>query len=100
MKTFSQSRTPHAFTLIELAVVTTMIAVLVAMILPAFAKAKVGTHRFKCASNLKNIGLAFRIFATDNGDRFPQQLSFRKGEARNILTGDSRTNISWPSRMK
>ena len=30
--------------------------------------------RIKCVNNLKNVGLAFRIFATDNGDRFPGSL--------------------------
>jgi hypothetical protein len=45
--------------------------VLAGMLLPALAKAKSKAQSIKCVNNLKNVGLAFRIFATDHGDRFP-----------------------------
>ena len=45
--------------------------------------------RIHCVSNLKNVGLSFRIFATDNGDRFPPALMLSNGvdlAARDIVS--------------
>ena len=51
--------------------VVAILAVLSAMLLPALSKAKARAQRINSANNLKQIGLAMRQFALDNGDRFP-----------------------------
>jgi prepilin-type processing-associated H-X9-DG protein len=51
------------------------VSLLIAMILiPPTGVPKNKARRIKCTSNLKNVGLAFRIFATDNDGQFPDDL--------------------------
>jgi hypothetical protein len=59
-----------AFNLVELLVVIAVVVVMAGMLLLSRHR-PVKAERIKCVNNLKNIGLASRIFATDHQDRFP-----------------------------
>ncbi len=61
------------FTLIELLVVTAIISILAAVLFPAFARAKDAAKQSVCLSSMKQIGMAFQLYLSDEDDRFPDR---------------------------
>jgi prepilin-type N-terminal cleavage/methylation domain-containing protein len=59
------------FTLVEVLVVVGILAVLAAMLFPAFAAAREKGRSARCVANLKQIGAAVEMYAADYDDRYP-----------------------------
>lgn len=63
------SRSRGGFTLIELLVVIAIIAILAAMLMPVLNAAKQRSQVAICLNNLRQLGLAFHMYPTDNNDK-------------------------------
>ena len=73
-------------TLLESLVVMVLLAVLVAMLAPAF-RARTCCQKINCLNNLKQIGTAFRIWEDDNSNAYPVEVSTNDGGSKEYAFG-------------
>ena len=63
-----------------------ILALFLLLFLPAGTGTKARSGRINCASNLKQIGLAFRIWSNDHAERFPWHVPARDGGTKEFTT--------------
>ncbi len=76
----------RAFTLVELLVVIGIISILIAMLLPALNAARAAAQATACASNMRQIALAARMYANENGGRVPYAIDFDSNPYRTFFS--------------
>jgi len=64
-------RRRRAFTLIELLVVIAIIAILASILMPVFAQAREAARRTSCTSNMRQLGIAMSMYASDYDGLYP-----------------------------
>jgi prepilin-type processing-associated H-X9-DG protein len=95
MHAYRTRRRASGFNRIELLVVIGVVALLAAVLLPALAAAKAIARRINCVNNLKQVGIAFRVWEGDfpgvcQPEKYPMQFALTNSEAmRRIANGQA-----------
>jgi prepilin-type N-terminal cleavage/methylation domain-containing protein/prepilin-type processing-associated H-X9-DG protein len=79
----------EAFTLVEVLVVAALVAILAALFLPVRHDIPTRAPIHECMNNLKQVGLALQMFADDNTNQFPPQVSVTNGGSLELILSNS-----------
>ena len=78
----SSLRIQPGFTIIELLVTISIVALLMSIMMPGLKAARESANRIQCSSNLRQIGLAIYLYAFQNGEHLPETIFDNEGNAK------------------
>lgn len=78
-------RKTHGFSILELVVIVSVIAGMSAFYMQTTARAKAKAKQIRCVSNLRQVGMAFEIFAQEHGAQYPMNVPFRQGGSKEFV---------------
>ena len=87
MKISLTAKRNNALTLIEVLMVIVALMIIAAAVLPALPRTRVNSLRIQCVNNLKQTGLAFRVWEGDHGDKYPMNVSETNGGTLEFTAG-------------
>jgi prepilin-type N-terminal cleavage/methylation domain-containing protein len=93
------SKRAPGFTLVELLVVIGIIALLIAILMPALSKAREASQKTVCLSNLRQLGTAMQLYATEFKDAIPIGYMSEKQFSYVVHWNNSGSNPPKPSQM-
>ena len=96
MRSVLMLKRKNGFTLIELLVVISIIAVLMAVMIPALGRAKLAAQSVVCKTRLKDLGSMLYLIKTTLKVRFRQVIARRP----NLNNGYSDGDCRWPSQLR
>lgn len=91
----TRQKASKGFTLIELLVVIAIIAILAAILFPVFARAREAARKSACQSNLKQIGLATKMYIQDYDEALPPYRGGSGYAARTWAWDDTMHETYW-----
>jgi len=77
------------FGLIDLLAMLAAVLIVAALALPYLAKSRAKSSRTNCVNHMKQVGLTFRLWSGDNGDKSPMQVSTNLGGTMELIAGGS-----------
>src|ERR1017187_8934192 len=87
MKTNFPEIKVRGLTLFELLIVISVLLLLAAVFLPALTRPRRPSQGMYCENNLKQVGLAFRVWEGDNNDRYPMAVPAAQGGCWDAAVG-------------
>jgi prepilin-type processing-associated H-X9-DG protein len=87
MRISSSTKRNRGLTRLEVVLLIVFLCAIAAFVRPTLRLPVSRAQRIQCSNNLKQVGLSFRLWAGDNIDQFPMQISTNSGGTREFVDG-------------